>query len=83
MCTAFLNPSIKVDSQHRVCRNWPFETRVSVPTWGRGVRQVDVTVALSVTAAVQGRYRCLLDAAIAGPAAVKQLRHEYDGAPQS
>lgn len=47
------------------------------------MRQVDVTVALSVTAAVQGRYRCLLDAAIAGPAAVKQLRHEYDGAPQS
>jgi len=44
------------------------------------VVNVDVRVALSATAAVQGRYHCHVGASIAGPAAVKELRHEYDGA---
>lgn len=37
-------------------------------------------MALAATAPVQGRYRCRLTASIAGPAAVKELRHDYDTA---
>lgn len=40
---------------------------------------VDVHVAVSTTASVQGRYSCTLDAAISGPAATKTLRHQYTG----
>lgn len=41
---------------------------------------VDVRVAVSTSATVQGRYSCYLDASICGPAAIKQLRHQYEGA---
>jgi hypothetical protein len=40
--------------------------------------QVDVRVELAATAPVQGVYSCRLAASIAGPAAVKELRHEYE-----
>lgn len=42
--------------------------------------QVDVQVALAATAPVQGVYRCRLTASVAGPAAVKDLQHEYEAA---
>jgi hypothetical protein len=42
--------------------------------------QVDVRVELAVTAPVQGVYCCRLAATITGPAAVKELRHEYEAA---
>lgn len=45
--------------------------------------QVDVQVALAATKPVQGRYRCRLWCAIAGPAAVKQLQHEYQAAGEA
>lgn len=41
---------------------------------------VDVRVAVSTTASVQGQYNCYLNASISGPAAIKQLRHQYEGA---
>lgn len=43
------------------------------------VINVDVRVAVSTTASVQGRYSCILNAAISGPAATKTLRHQYTG----
>ena len=44
------------------------------------VMQVDVRVELAVTAPVQGVYCCRLAATITGPAAVKELHHEYEAA---